>query len=87
MRGDGTAAALDRFPDLRDEYSRNYRRVVWLAQHHTPELAEQAQAAAAVLGLPLEIVHTGDASLASELRALLHRAAGLTSPLPRSMSD
>ena len=27
---------LDRFPDLRDEYFRHYRRVVWLAQHHTP---------------------------------------------------
>lgn len=66
---------LDRFPDLRDDYFRHYRRVVWLAQHHTPELAERARAAAAVLGLPLEIIHTGDAGLATELQALLHRAA------------
>ncbi len=66
---------LDRFPDLRDEYFRNYRRVVWLAQHPTPELTEQAQAAADVLGLPLEILHTGDTGLADELRTLLQPAA------------
>ena len=29
---------LDRHPELRDDYFGNYRRVVWLAQHRTPEL-------------------------------------------------
>ncbi|HEX2378951.1 MAG TPA: DUF1638 domain-containing protein, partial [Gaiellales bacterium] len=33
---------LDRHPDLRDEYFRNYRRVVYLAQRPTPELRAAA---------------------------------------------
>ncbi len=67
---------LDRFPDLRDDYFRHYRRVVWLAQHPTPELTEQAQSAADVLGLPLETVHTGDAGFTEELSALLAGSVG-----------
>ncbi len=34
---------LDRYPELRDEYFRHYRRVVWLAQRRTPELEAKAQ--------------------------------------------
>jgi Protein of unknown function (DUF1638) len=67
---------LDRFPDLRDDYFRHYRRVVWLTQRATPELAEQAQTAADALGLPLEIVHTGDAGITKELGALLAGSVG-----------
>jgi hypothetical protein len=45
---------LDRWPQLRDEYFRNYRRVVYLAQIENLDLVEKARAAAARLGLDFE---------------------------------
>jgi Protein of unknown function (DUF1638) len=45
---------LDRFPQLRDDYFGNYRRVVHLAQFDDPEIAEKARAAAERLGLASE---------------------------------
>jgi hypothetical protein len=65
---------LDRYPQLREDYFRHYRRVVWLAQQPTAELAEAARDAAAVLGLPLERVDVGEAGLDGALAALLDRA-------------
>jgi len=62
---------LDRHPELRDDYFRHYQRVVWLAQRPTAELQDAAVAAAAILGLPLEVVHTTDAGLERSLSALL----------------
>ena len=62
---------LDRYPELRDDYFGNYRRVVWLAQRPTPELRAAAQDAATVMGLPLEISVVGDTGLEHQLRALL----------------
>jgi hypothetical protein len=58
---------LDEHPELRDDYFRHYQRVVWLAQNETPELLALAEDAAAVLGLRLEVVHTGDVRLEREL--------------------
>ncbi|MEA2444358.1 MAG: hypothetical protein QOJ12_1650 [Thermoleophilales bacterium] len=62
---------LDRYPELRDDYFGNYRRVVWLSQRPDPELAAAAATAAERLGLPLERVHVGDEGLERELRLLL----------------
>jgi Protein of unknown function (DUF1638) len=50
---------LDRFPQLRDDYFGNYRRVVHLAQFDDPEIGVKAKAAADRLGLAYERRFTG----------------------------
>jgi Protein of unknown function (DUF1638) len=55
---------LDRFPQLRDDYFRAYRRVVHLAQVDDPETTAKAKAAAERLGLAYERRFTGLGGLA-----------------------
>jgi hypothetical protein len=64
---------LDRYPELRDDYFRHYRRVVWLAQHPTPRVREAAERAAKALGLPLEEVVVGDVLLERALHELIEQ--------------
>jgi hypothetical protein len=64
---------LDRFPALRDEYFRNYRRVIYLAQRDDPALRERARWAAGYLGLPLEIHLAGCGALETRLLALMQQ--------------
>ena len=62
---------LDRHPELRDDYFKNYHKIVWLAQQPTKELEIAAQAAADLLQLPLEIENVGESGLLNELKRLL----------------
>ena len=55
---------LDRFPELRDDYFGNYRRLVYLAQTDDAELDARAEAAARRLGLAFERRFTGLGGLA-----------------------
>jgi hypothetical protein len=63
--------ALDRHPELREDYFRNYRRALWLAQRPSDALRAQARAAAAMIGLPLEERLVGDAGLERQLEQLI----------------
>jgi hypothetical protein len=62
---------LDRHPSLRDDYFRNYTRVLWLAQRPTPATRAAAERAAAAIGLPLEERAVGDAGLERALEAIV----------------
>ena len=50
---------LDRYPQLKEDYFRNYKRLVYLAQKPDPNSRLKAHAIADYLGLPLEIRETG----------------------------
>jgi len=56
---------IDRHPELLQDYFGNYKRLVYLAQTDDPALTEQAQQAAARLGLDFERRFTGYGELAS----------------------
>jgi len=62
---------LDRYPELRETYFHQYRRVVWLAQEPDEELHALAIAAAESIGLPLTVIDTGTSGLERQLAALL----------------
>jgi hypothetical protein len=62
---------LDKFPHLRDDYFRNYSRVVWLAQRPTVELEQAATNAAKEIGLPLEKQIVGYKGLRKQLEVLI----------------
>lgn len=62
---------LDRYPQLKEDYFCNYKRVVYLAQNDSSAMREKAQAAAGYLGLPLEVRLTGYSLLETRLVALM----------------
>jgi len=58
-------------PELKQDYFKNYTRVVYLAQRGDSSLAERAKLAADSLGLPLEIHQTGYGKLETRLKGLI----------------
>lgn len=64
---------LDRFPSLKKEYFRNYKKVLYLAQSGDEKLVEKAHEIAEYLELPLEITPTGYTGLEERIEALLKK--------------
>lgn len=64
---------LDRFPELKEDYFRNYRRLVYLAQTDDPELVAKAEGIAHYLELPLEVRPTGYGALETRLVEWMER--------------
>jgi len=64
---------LDRWPQLRDEYFRNYRRLIYLSQIDQPELVTAAAEAAERLGLDFEHQHVGYGDLQPAVVEIAHR--------------
>lgn len=62
---------LDRHPELRRDYFKNYSRVVYLAQRDDPKLMARAAWAAESIGLPLEVRRSGYGKLESRLKELI----------------
>ena len=61
---------LDRHPQLKTEYFRNYRRLVYLAQTQKPGSIERAREIAAYLDFSFEYRFTGYGALGTRLSAL-----------------
>jgi hypothetical protein len=74
---------LDRFPQLRDDYFGNYRRIVHLAQFDDPDIAAKAKAAAERLSLAYERRFTGLGGIRAFLDgATAERKARAEAPWP-----
>ncbi len=66
---------LDRHPELQSQYFGHYRRLVYLGQRPDAELATDAQAIAARLGLEYHYRHTGYGGLEGSLRRFVVEGA------------
>jgi Protein of unknown function (DUF1638) len=62
---------LDRHPELREDYFRNYTRVLWLAQRPTDATRAAAERAAARIGLPLQELAVGTDEFERQLERLV----------------
>ncbi|MEX1126169.1 MAG: DUF1638 domain-containing protein [Acidimicrobiia bacterium] len=58
---------LDRWPQLRDDYFGNYKRLIYLSQIESPDLVQRASAAASRLGLEFEHRPVGYGDMATTL--------------------
>jgi hypothetical protein len=62
---------LDKRPELREDYFKHYRQVLWLAQDPSEELEDMARSAAALIGLPLVIKNVGEDGLTRQILSLV----------------
>ncbi len=72
--------AIDRHPELIQEYFRNYRKLVYLSQAPKPEAIEQARRVAARFGFEFEHRFTGYGELGTRLAALVESQDTLAWP-------
>jgi len=63
--------SLDKYPELKDQFFGNYKKLVYLSQKEDAGVEKKAQAAAQYLGVSYEKVVTGDRFLESELQVRL----------------
>jgi hypothetical protein len=66
---------LDRYPDLKDTYFRNYAGVLYLQQLPDERLRAKADEIASFLGLPLQVRRVGFGELETRLAELVERPA------------
>jgi len=66
---------IDRHPELKAVYFRNYTDLLYLAQFPDERLVENAREIADYLGLPLEVRQTGLGALETRLAELIEAAA------------
>ena len=64
---------LDRYPQLKADYFRNYKRIVYLAQNDLTEYRQKAQVISNYLSLPLEVRFTGYGMLEQRLVELMEK--------------
>jgi hypothetical protein len=67
---------LDRYPQLRDMYFGNYRKLAYLSQFDDPSLEERAREAAARLGLEFQHHRVGLGELGASLERFAAAATG-----------
>ena len=65
---------LDRYPELKPVYFRNYTDLLYLAQFSDPRLVAKAQEISQYLGLPLEVTFVGFGELEARLAELVEAA-------------
>jgi hypothetical protein len=65
---------LDRYPELKPVYFRNYTDLLYLAQFSDPRLVAKAQEISQYLGLPLEVRSVGFGQLEARLAELVEAA-------------
>jgi hypothetical protein len=65
---------IDRYPELKPVYFKNYTDLLYLAQLPDAALLEKAREIGAFLELPLEVRHVGLGELETRLRALVEAA-------------
>ncbi len=76
---------LDRYPNLKQVYFRNYKRLVYLDTGLDGSLEEKAREIALYLNLPLQVEAVGTSGLESRLASIIERT-GLT-PRPAAMES
>ena len=77
--------SLDKYPELKEQFFGNYKKLVYLSQKEDAEVEKKAEEAARYLGVSYEKVVTGDRFLESALQVRLAGEAEKTTATPDSI--